>query len=145
MGIFFWFALMLVFLIFEACTLGLTTIWFAGGAMVTAILSLWIDTLWVQLLVFALVSGLCLYLLRPLLADRLNSKFPKTNADSLIGKVGKTVTKIDNLNGTGEVVIKGQPWTALSVSDKQVIETDTLVTIKEIRGNKLIVEEVKED
>lgn len=145
MGIFFWFALTLVLLIFEACTLGLTTIWFAGGALVTAILSLVVDTIWIQWLVFALVSGLCLILIRPLLVDRVNSKTIKTNIEGLIGKKGRVEIQIDNFNGTGEVVVMGQPWTAVSASDDKVIEAGTLITVKAIRGVKLIVEEVKED
>lgn len=145
MGIFFWFALTLVLLIFEACTLGLTTIWFAGGALITAILSLVIDTIWVQWLVFALVSGFCLILIRPLLVDKVNRKTAKTNIEGLIGKKGRVETKIDNFNGTGAVVLMGQPWTAVSASDEKVIEADTLVVVKDIQGVKLIVEEVKED
>ncbi len=145
MGIFFWFSLTLVLLVFEASTLGLVCIWFAAGALVTAIVSLYMDIIWLQWLIFALVSGLSLILVRPLIADKLNSKLEKTNIESIIGAKGKVEKKIDNFNGAGEVTVKGQTWTALSVSDDKVIEKGALVKVKEIQGVKLIVEEVKED
>ena len=96
MGIFFWFSLTLVLLVFEASTLGLMCIWFAAGALVTAIVSLYMDIIWVQWLIFALVSGLSLILVRPLIADKLNSKLEKTNIESIIGVKGKVEKKIDN-------------------------------------------------
>lgn len=145
MEVFFWFALCLVLLIFEASTMGLFTIWFAAGALVTAILAMFVESKWIQWLVFAVVSGVSLILLRPLLIDKVNKKVKKTNIDSLIGAKGKVEVKIDNFNGTGEVVVNGQPWTAISASDDKVIDAGRLVKIKEIRGVRLIVEEVKED
>lgn len=145
MGIFFWFAMTLVLLVFEASTLGLMCIWFAAGALVTAIVSLYVDIIWVQWLIFALVSGLSLILVRPLIADKLNSRLEKTNIESIVGMRGRVDITIDNFNGTGEVTVKGQPWTALSASDNKVIEKGALVRVKEIQGVKLIVEEVKED
>ncbi|MGN0166363.1 MAG: NfeD family protein [Lachnospiraceae bacterium] len=144
MGILFWFVLTLVLLIFEACTLGLVTIWFAVGSIITAILSLAVETIWIQWMVFAVISALSLILIRPLILDKVNSKVVRTNSDSLIGEKGRVEVKIDNFNGTGEVVVKGQNWTAVSDSDNKVIEVGAPVKIKEIRGVKLVVEEIKE-
>lgn len=145
MGTLFWFALSLVMMILEASTLGLVCIWFAAGALITAILALAVDIIWVQWLVFAVISGLSMALLRPLLIDKVNAKVKDTNINSIIGEKGRVDVKIDNFNGTGEVVVKGQPWTAISASDDKVIEAGTLVRIKKIQGVKLVVEEVKED
>ena len=145
MGTLFWFALSLVLMIFEACTLGLMCIWFAAGALITAIVTLAVDIVWVEWLIFALISGATLILVRPLIIDKVNAKVKQTNTNTVIGEKGRVEKKIDNFNGTGEVVVKGVPWSALSVSDSKVIEAGTLVKIKDVQGVKLIVEEIKED
>ena len=95
--------------------------------------------LYVQLLVFALVSGVLLLLTRPLAQKYLNSKTIRTNAESLIGETCIVTEPIDNLKAEGQVSINGQTWTARSFSDEVLLPRDQLVSVEKISGVKLIV------
>ena len=54
------------------------------------------------------------------------------------------IQDIDNLAQTGQARINDIEWTARSADDEK-IGKDTVVTIQEIRGVKLIVKQNKED
>jgi membrane protein implicated in regulation of membrane protease activity len=143
MGVIFWLAAMLLLLVIEACTLGLVTIWFAVGAFLSAVLSVFIKNVWIEWLIFVLVSAVSLAIIRPLLIDKVNSKKTKTNVESLIGKRARVVKEIDNFAGSGTVILNGMEWSALSDDDK-VIKEGTNVSVKQVRGVKLIVERMEE-
>ena len=130
---------------FEAHTLGLTTIWFAGGALVAALFCGLGFPLWVQIVVFAAVSILMLVLTRPLAMKYLNSRTVKTNVDGMAGKTGLVTQPIDNLHGKGQVDVDGQLWTARSTDDDILIDTGTKVTVKAVQGVKLIIKIKEED
>lgn len=140
-----WLLLLVLLLGLEAVTLGLTTIWFAGGALTGFILSLiGVDLLW-QLIMFCVVSVLLLIFTRPVAVKWLNKDRVKTNAESLIGEAAVVVEQIDNLTGSGQVQVRGQFWTARNeeVEGNGVIEIGKTVKIQKISGVKLIVKEEK--
>lgn len=134
-----WLGTVIACVVIEAMTMGLTTIWFAIGAIAAWLIYLTGLGIEVQIIVFLLVSTLCLIFTRPIAMQKLKVGRVKTNADSLIGQSYKVESTIDNINNTGTVNVKGQIWTARSVDD-QVIEKNEIVIIKEIIGVKLIVE-----
>lgn len=138
MGVLFWIILMGILLVYEAGTVGLFTIWFACGAFVCAIISIFIKNWVLEWIVFCAVSLVTLLLFRPSAVKKINKNVKPTNVDSLIGVKAKVTEKIDNLNGTGAVFVNGLTWTAVSAEDK-VIEVDTIVTITEVKGVKVIV------
>lgn len=123
----------------EAITMGLTTIWFAIGAIAAWLVYLTGLRLEVQIVVFLLVSTLSLIFTRPIAMEKFKVGRVKTNADSLIGQSYKVESTIDNINNTGTVNVKGQIWTARSADDK-VIEKGEIIVVKEITGVRLIVE-----
>ena len=136
-----WLILLACFLVVEAITVGLTTIWFAGGALVAAIasgLGAGILTQWVLFLVISLVL---LIFTRPLAVRYMNKGVPKTNVNSLIGERAVVIQKINNLEQTGQVRINDIEWTARTADDGEEIPTGAVVEIEEIRGVKLIVKE----
>lgn len=137
-----WLAILIIMVVIEIVTLGLTTIWFAGGALVAFIASLLGAGLPIQVVLFILVSLLLLLGTRPLAVKYFNKDRVKTNAESLIGTVGIVMQEIDNLHAQGMVQVNGQEWTARSTDDT-VIEKGKEVLIEEIRGVKLIVKEKK--
>lgn len=139
-----WLGLLLAFIIIEIATLGLTTIWFAGGALAGMIAALLQAGIPVQISLFLLVSFALLFLTRPIAVRFLNQNREKTNAAGLIGRTCIVKEEIDNLKAMGCVVIDGQEWTARCPDDRMVIPKDKIVVIQEIRGVKLIVKE-KED
>lgn len=134
-----WLILGVVFVLLEASTVGLTSIWFAIGALAALIVSFLSHNFWLQAEVFVVVSLATLLLIRPLAAARFHPKdnIP-TNADSLIGKEGIVTQPIDNLAGTGQVKIAGQVWTARSESGENIPKGAT-VTAMRIEGVRLFV------
>ena len=133
-----WGVLLVVFLIVEGATAGLTSIWFAVGALASLICALLHAPLWLQIVCFFAVSIVVLILTRPLVRKYINGKTEATNADRVIGQTGVVTEDIDNLSARGAVHIGGKTWTARSVSG-EIIPAQTLVRAEAIEGVKLIV------
>ena len=136
---FYWLIALAVLLVIEIITLGLTTIWFAGGALVAFVLALFNVPLLVQITVFLVVSILLLLFTRPVVEKRLNESRVKTNVNSMIGKEGRVTETIDNYNQKGIVIINGLEWTARSSRDDLIIPEGSKVVINEIKGVKVFV------
>lgn len=134
-----WLAVFVALIVFEAMTMGLFTIWFAGGALVAFLVSLFVDSWIVQMIVFLIVSFLLLYFTRPVAMRKFNSKRLKTNVEDISGREAKVTETIDNFNGTGVAVLNGLEWSARSAEDAVVIPAGERVLVKEVRGVKLIV------
>ena len=140
--IYVWIALTVVFVIAEAATAQLTTVWFALGSVVALILAACgVESLTVQIIVFIAVSAITLIATRPLVKKMLKKKVVATNADRNIGETGITLSEINNLEATGEVKVKGVVWTARS-ENGDVIPEGSKVRVKKIEGVKLIVDSV---
>lgn len=135
-----WIAILVVMVIIEIITLGLTTIWFAGGALIAFIASLLGAGIPIQITLFAVVSLLLLAGTRPYALKYFNKDRIKTNVDSMIGATGIVLMDIDNLNAAGLVQVNGQEWTARS-SDNVLITKGKEVLIEKVSGVKLIVKE----
>lgn len=139
-----WLILLACFLVVEAITVGLTTIWFAGGALVAAIASgMGAGTL-MQWLLFLIISLVLLIFTRPLAVRYMNKGVPKTNVNSLIGERAVVIQKINNLEQTGQVQINDIEWMARTSSDEVTIPEHAIVTIEDVQGVKLIVKEETE-
>ncbi len=136
-----WLGLLVILLAAEAVTLGLTTIWFAGGALAAFVFSLAGADLLVQIIAFCAVSVVLLIFTRPVAVRWLNRDRVKTNAESLIGASAVVTETIDNLAGSGQVQVRGQFWSARAEEESAVIEKDRVVRIQKISGVKLIVRE----
>ncbi len=138
-----WLVLMVLFAVAEGVSVALTSIWFAVGALAALLVSFLTDSLWVQAMVFAVVSLATLLLVRPL-ATRLlqpHGKIP-TNADRLLGRQGVVTETVDNLAAAGQVKVAGQVWTARSENGERIFAGEQ-VSILRIEGVKLIVAPVK--
>lgn len=139
-----WLGLLILFTVGEAVTVGLTSIWFSAGSLAALIAALLGGPLWLQILLFLVVSAACLVAVRPLTKKYLNPGVQPTNADRVIGAEARVTEEISNLAGTGAVSIGGVIWTARSEHD-QSIPAGTLVRVLRIEGVKVFVEEIKED
>ena len=135
----FWLILFVILLIIEILTMGLTTIWFAGGALVAFILAYVGFGLPVQIIVFLLVSIALLVLTRPIAMKFFNQERQKTNAESLIGQKAVVLETIDTLHGTGRAEVNGMEWSAKTDDAEETIEAGEVVVIEGIQGVKLIV------
>lgn len=135
-----WIVLILACIVIEALTLGLTTIWFAIGAVVALIANTIGIGFNIQLIIFLITSIVCLIFTRPIAIKNLKVGKVRTNIDSLIGECFKVESTINNINNEGTVNVRGQIWEARSSNNDELIEKNEIVCVKEIIGVKLIVE-----
>lgn len=136
----FWVVALVVFLIVEAVTAGLVSIWFVFGSLVALICAALGAAVWLQIFWFVIVSVATLVLTRPLVKRYVDSRSVATNADRSIGRAAVVTERIDNLAATGAVKLDGVVWTARSTDDAVAIETGERVSVRAIEGVKLIVE-----
>lgn len=140
-----WLVILVVLLIIEVLTLNLTTIWFAGGAVVALVATYFKVDFSVQVVLFLAVSLLVLFLLRPSVVKKYNSKLVQTNARALIGQKASVIETINNDEATGVAVINGQEWSARAKEDDMIIEAGNKATVIDIQGVKLILSNKKEE
>ena len=139
MNVTFWAVAVVAFVILELATVGLASIWFALGALCALIAALLGAPLWLQIVWFAIISVATLLLTRPLAKKYINSKTMATNADRVIGGRAVVKERIDDLAGTGAVLADGKMWSART-ADGSTVDPGAIVTVREIRGVKLIVD-----
>ena len=133
-----WLGLMVLFLIVEATTVTMVSLWFAGGALAALAVSAMDGSFLLQIIAFALVSTVMLALLRPIARKHFTPKLTRTNVDSVIGMEGYVTGDIDNVAATGTVKLGAMEWTARSVTGEK-ISTGTLVKVEKIEGVKAFV------
>lgn len=133
-----WFALMVVFIIMEASTVTMVSIWFVMGALAAMIVSLLGGALWLQVVLFLAVSALLLWCLRPVVKKHFTPKLEKTNVDAVIGAVGRVTEQISNVDACGHVKLGAMEWTARS-TDGTTIEEGALVCVDRVEGVRVFV------
>ena len=136
----FWIGVMIGAIVLEASTMGLTSIWFAGGALIAMLIELLHGGLYLQIIVFLIVSLVLLFYTRPVAVKYFNKEREKTNVNSVIGKSAVVTAKIHNMQETGQVVVDGKEWTARSKDPAVTFEKDEIVKVVSISGVKLMVE-----
>ena len=139
-----WVVAAVVFLIVEAVTAAMNSIWFVAGALAALAAAALGAPLWGQVLLFIAVSGVCFAILYPRLKNLLRRDRQATNADMVIGQECVVTQRIDNLAGTGAVTVGGKTWTARSAGG-ETLEAGSTVVADSIQGVKLIVSPVREE
>ena len=142
MSIFIWLGLVVLFLVVEAATVTMVSLWFAGGALAALAVSVLGGGFVWQIGAFILVSTALLALLRPMARKLFTPKLTKTNVDSVIGTQGYVTAGIDNVAATGTVKLGAMEWTARSATGER-ISTGTLVKVEKIEGVKAFVTPVE--
>lgn len=133
-----WLALFGILVVIELATLGLTTTWFAAGSLLAFLLSIADIPVFVQIIVFIVVSLALLFFTRPIAMKHLNNSRTKTNVDSLAGKIAIVTVKIDNVGASGEAELDGMTWMART-EDSTIVDKGTKVKVLRVEGAKLIV------
>ena len=139
-----WFGLLAVFLMLEGATAAMVSVWFAGGALVAMITTVFTDALWLQISVFFVVSAVLLALLRPFAKRFAKPNQVATNVDSVPGKTGVVLEDIDNLAPAGKVKLDAMIWTARSTTGEN-ISAGAVVKVDRIEGVKLYVTKIEEE
>ena len=137
-----WLILMVLFLLVEAGTVSMVSLWFAAGALAALLVALPGGPVWLQVLLFLAVSGGLLLALRPLVRKVLLPKVTATNVDSVVGATGLVTAAIDNVSAAGQVKLGAMVWTARSTSGAPIPE-GTLVKVDRIEGVKAFVSPVE--
>lgn len=134
-----WLLVLLVCIIVEFVTMGLTTVWFAGGALIAILAAALHAPIPLQVALFLGVSILLLVFTRPIAVKYFNKDRIRTNAESMIGRQAIVISEINNLEGIGQVTVNGMEWSARSINDVE-IPVGEVVIVRAINGVKLIVE-----
>lgn len=137
----YWLAIFVASLIIEIVTLGLTTIWFALGALVAFVFAIIGFGFYVQVAVFLIASVLLFAMTRPIAVKYFNQERAKTNAEALIGQYAIVTEAIDTMQAAGRVEIQGMEWSAKTDEPDGKIAKDKVVVVDGIQGVKLIVRE----
>lgn len=146
-----WIVAFILFLVLEAVTVGLFSIWFATGSLAAFAVSFPCHNLalrtavFVQIFTFMVVTLVALFFVRPIVQDKFTPKLVKTNTQALIGKEAVVTEVIDNRKEQGKVKVNGMDWTARSIVSNVAIQENDIVTVKEISGVKLIVEKKEKE
>lgn len=134
----FWLVVVAVMLVIEIFTMGLTTIWFSMGAVASSIAAALGASLWIQILLFSVVSVLIMLLVRPFAMKVMDKNRTKTNIEEVIGERAKVIELIDNEKEQGKVQFRGVEWMARSV-DESKISVGEVVIVEAVSGVKLMV------
>ena len=138
-----WLALLVFFLVLEASTVSMVSLWFAAGALAAMLVSLFSGAIWLQTVIFVTVSAIMLTTLRPLVRKHITPKLTKTNVDAVIGSTGLVTVAIDNVTAEGQVKLGAMVWTARSTTGEPIPE-GTLIRVDRIEGVKAFVTPARE-
>lgn len=138
-----WLIAFIAFIGIELVTMGLTSVWFGLGALVALVASLLGAPLYVQLILFVVVSTVVLVFVRPFALKYVNQNPEKTNVEAMAGKTGKVIVQINNIEGTGNILVEGLEWTART-EDDSILNVGDLVTVVRVEGVKAIVKKKEE-
>ena len=137
-----WLVLLILFLVAEAATVSMVSLWFAAGSLAALIISVTGGSVGLQIFVALAVSAVLLACLRPLVRKHFTPGLTKTNVDAVIGTCGYVTADIDNANATGTVKLGAMEWTARSTQG-HTLPRGTLVQVDKIEGVKVFVTPVE--
>ena len=137
-----WLILLVIFMIAEASTVTMISLWFAAGSLAALVVAASGGPLGFQVAVFLVVSGALLACLRPMVRKHFTPKLQKTNVDAVVDSRGYVITEIDNMAAQGKVKLGAMEWTARSSTGGK-IPAGTLVKVDRIEGVKAFVTPVE--
>lgn len=137
----FWLTMIVVAVVVEAMTNQLVSIWFVLGGIAALIANLCGAPLYVQWILFVVVSAIALVCTRPLVRKLTRFRRQDTNAGRCVGQIAVVTQEINNTAAAGQAKVLGSIWTARSARGT-VIPAGTEVVVRAIEGVKIIVEEL---
>ena len=136
-----WLIISGIFFIIEISTVGFLFFWISIGAILALIVSLFTDSLIIQVAVFVISSAILMFFTRPIVNTFLKQKNIPTNKDAIIGKTGIAISDIDTSIGIGQIKIGGETWSA-KTENAEAISKDSHVEVTSIEGVKVVVKKV---
>lgn len=139
----FWLILLVFFVIVEAATVNLISIWFIFGSIAALIANFFAWSQARQIIVFFAVSilGMLAFFLhfKPRMKKR-KGPAERTNADRIIGQDAKVTVDINPVENKGQILVLGQVWSAVPIDGKSKVAAGEKVRVKDIQGVKAVVE-----
>ncbi|WP_320669966.1 NfeD family protein [Patulibacter defluvii] len=134
-----WLLIAVGFGVAEALTLSLFLAPFAAGAAGATIVAGAGGDLAPQVVVFAVVTAVCMLLFRPIARRHLRQpSTTRTGTAALIGRTALVLQPLTGPEGAGQIRLEGEVWTART-EDGAEIPAGHTVTVLEIRGATAIV------
>ena len=134
----FWLVAMIVFVVAEASTVTLVSIWFAAGALAAIVVALTGGGVGLQVTVFLVTASVLLILLRSVVRKYIRPRMVRTNVDAIVGTTGLVITPINNVAALGRVKLNGMEWSARSTDGSHIPE-GTLIRVDRVEGVKVFV------
>ena len=106
-----WLILLVAFIVAEAATATLVSIWFCAGAAAALLLSAFVANVLAQTAVFLVVSLVCLVLMRPLVRKKDAKAAVPTNADRNVGQTAEVIAAVEPAR-PGRARLSGVDWAA---------------------------------
>lgn len=137
-----WIAVVIASVICEAATAALISIWFLPAALVSLVLSILEVSVWIQAVVFFVVSIASIILFHSFFKKHTDSKKTATNVDIIIGERAIVTEKVDNILAVGAVKVKGQSWSAKSLDEAVILDEGEVVEVVSVSGVKLVCRKI---
>ncbi len=138
-----WIIIGIACVIIEIFTPGFFFMSIGMSAILTGLFALVVSNVFIQAIVFIIISFLIFINMKKLSKKIFKTTDKPTNVYALIGKKGM-VTKDITKTTRGYVKINGEIWSAISVNEDD-IEKDSIVVVRKVEGNKVIVEKLEEE
>ena len=142
--VFIWLAVIVVTIVIEIITVGLTSIWLTGGGLAALVVCLLGGHWGLQLAVFFIVTFVLIYFPRPWALKYIESRKTATNYEEVIGKTVRIIEAVDNVRETGKAIYNGMEWTARAEEDAETFSVDEQARVVKVQGVKLILEKIVE-
>ncbi len=139
-----WIIIAILFFILEMMGPGFLFFWVGVGALIAGVSSIFIDNQTVQIAIFSISTIVLLFCTRPFAKKFSSTDDATTNVKSIIGKKGIVVKEINSLEGTGQIKVNGELWSA-KCSTEDIIKEGSEVTVLRVTGVKAIVQKAKEN
>ena len=140
--VFIWLAVIILTIIIEIITVGLTAIWLTGGGIAALVVCLLGGHWGLQLAVFFVVTFILIYFTRPWALKYIESRKTATNYEEVIGKTVRIIEDVDNVKETGKAIYNGMEWTARAKVDTETFSMDEQARVVGVQGVKLILEKI---
>jgi len=133
-----WIGVIVFALVAEIYTFARVAVWFIPSALTAFFLSLTEMQVWIQVLVFFIITLILLVLSRTIFKRFIKFKTKESNQVYIIGKDAIVTEEINNYKRTGAIRINGSTWTAKSEDDDVIYESGLIVTVVKTEGRKVI-------
>ncbi len=132
-----WIGIGVVFLIIELLTTALVSIWFVPAAVITCIISLFMDNILWQIAIFVILSAIFMVICRKIYNKHIKKTVDEVDQnEKLLGKTARVTEDTDSISG--RVLVGDIYWRAVSENGDTIPQGETVI-IKSVNGTTLVI------